>query len=156
MSDRATGTWIGRRLVLVPVLALAAVIGLGVGWWLGTMPTTTQGTATTAGPASSEGLPSLSPSTANTEPPPSALILDISASGDSLSVPFKVRSGWQIVWGTDGESFAFTVRGDHDMGTVVEETGSSSGATSIPYSGTFYIEVTARGPWSIKVLQGQR
>ena len=56
MSDRATGTRIGRDLVLVPVLALAAAIGLGVGWWLGTMPTAGQATAPTASSTSSEAL----------------------------------------------------------------------------------------------------
>jgi hypothetical protein len=60
------------------------------------------------------------------------------------------------VWQTDGERFEFAVRGDQDLGTIVDETGSASGVTSLAPEGTFHIEVTAQGPWSIKVVQGPR
>jgi hypothetical protein len=74
---------------------------------------------------------------------------------DATGGEFEVRPGWQIVWQTDGERFAFAVRGEQDLGTIVDQTGPSSGVTSVAAAGTFNIEVTAKGPWSIKVVQGQ-
>jgi hypothetical protein len=66
-----------------------------------------------------------------------------------------VIPGWQIVWQTEGSRFAVAVRGDQDLGTVVNQTVASSGATSIPTPGMFRLEITAKGRWSIKVLQGE-
>jgi hypothetical protein len=74
---------------------------------------------------------------------------------DLVSPSFDVIQGWQIVWQTDGPKFAFAVRGDQDLGTIVEQAEASSGTTSLSPAGTFHIEVTADGPWSIKVLQGE-
>jgi hypothetical protein len=72
-----------------------------------------------------------------------------------VSESFDVVRGWQIVWQTDGERFSLAVKGDQDLGTVVDQTGASSGAIAFAAAGTFHLEVTASGPWSIKVLQGE-
>jgi hypothetical protein len=82
-------------------------------------------------------------------------ILELSGSANKVSPDFDVLRGWQIVWQSDGDRFAFAVRGDQDLGAVVDQTGPASGVTSLAPAGTFHIEVTAKGPWSIKVLQGQ-
>jgi hypothetical protein len=66
-----------------------------------------------------------------------------------------VSPGWQIVWQTEGGGLAITVRGDQELGTIVNQDGPASGATSLPTAGTFHLEVTAKGPWSLKVLQGE-
>lgn len=62
--------------------------------------------------------------------------------------------GWQIQWKTDGDRIAIAVTGDQDLGTVVDVPGPASGVTSPPVSGTFRLEITADGPWSITVIQG--
>ena len=98
---------------------------------------------------------SATPPEPESELPPPGTILDVSGSGDKVSSTFEVRPGWQVIWQSDGAHFAFAVRGDQDLGTVVDQSGPSSGAVAPPGSGSFHIEVTAKGPWSIKVLQGQ-
>jgi hypothetical protein len=79
----------------------------------------------------------------------------MSGTGDKQSESFIVVPGWQIVWQTDGGGFAIAIRGDQDLGTIVNQDQAASGATSLPSAGTFHLEVTAKGPWSLKVLQGE-
>ena len=163
MSDQGTVTRIGRRSVLVAVLVVAAIVGWGIGSWLGNVardsgsapavspsPSATQLSSPSAAPAASA-----SPSVPASLAPPLGTILELSGTGDKQSESFTVVSGWQIVWQTDGGGFAIAVRGDQDLGTIVNQDQSASGATSLPSSGTFHIEVTAKGPWSLKVLQGE-
>lgn len=155
------------RSVEFPVaLAVAALLGVGIGTWLGRLETDAPQASTSPSPVASVtpgSSPTSSPSStlsASTtleasQPPPPETILELSGSADKVSPDFDVLRGWQIVWQTDGERFAFAVRGDQDLGTIVDQTGSSSGITSLAPAGTFHIEVTATGPWSIKVVQGQ-
>jgi hypothetical protein len=168
VSDQGQMAWIGRRSVLVAVLVVAAIVGWGIGSFVGNVSSeapigTPSGTALSTPSASASPWPSpSSPATAiasspelESEPLPPATILDMSGTGDKVSNSFEVRSGWQVIWQTDGEQFAFAVRGDENLGTIVDQTGVSSGAISVAPAGNFHIEVTAKGPWSIKVLQGQ-
>jgi len=144
-------------------LAVAAVAGWVIGSWLGTVSGGVPAQASVAPSASSTLAPSLSPSpTPSASPsspasiaPPLGTILELSGTGDKQSESFIVVSGWQIVWQTDGGGFAIAVRGDQDLGTIVKQDGPASGATSLPSAGTFHLEVTAKGPWSLKVLQGE-
>ncbi len=71
-----------------------------------------------------------------------------------VSEPFEVVSGWQIQWQTDGASLAIAVTGDQNLGIVVDEPGPASGVTSLAPAGTFRLDIAARGPWSITVVQG--
>lgn len=159
-------TRVGYPAALVAMFA-AVIVGWGFGTWFGSVgapetpggpvalasptPIPTQTAAPTASPSPSITLvPSQVPAT---DPPPPTTVLEIEGTGDLISEAFEVSEGWQIVWQTDGESFEFALRGDQDVGTVVDQTGSSSGVTSIVPSGRFYLEINAKGPWSIKVVQ---
>jgi hypothetical protein len=113
-------------------------------------PAPTQVPAATSGPT----VVSEPASTVNGETPGQVVVLDISGSGDLTSEPFEVREGWQLQWQTEGEAFTVAIRGDQDFGTIIDQPGSASGVTSPVPTGTFRIEVTAVGPWSIQVLQG--
>jgi hypothetical protein len=159
---------ISIRSVQFPVvLVAAALVGWGIGSFLGSMgsagPSPTPSATPSPSPSASASptpTPTVSPSPtssapAGTEPPPPATILELSGSANKVSPDFEVLRGWQIVWQTDGDRFSFAVRGDQDLGTVVDQTGPASGVTSLAPAGMFHIEVTAKGPWSIKVLQGQ-
>jgi len=75
-------------------------------------------------------------------------------SGNKTSTDFDVLVGWQILWQTDGQQLAIVVKGSQDLGRVLDVPGPASGVTSPPVSGTFHLEITAKGPWSIKVIQG--
>lgn len=171
MADPSTVTRVGYPAALVAVFA-AAVLGWGIGTWLGSAgsPVTPAGPVALASPSPTAtptptptptatpmptAAPSVAPPTAGppTDPPPPTTILEIEGTGDEVSEPFEVVEGWQIVWQTDGTAFAFAIRGDQDVGQVVRQSGPSSGVTSIVPVGSFYLEITATGPWSIKVVQ---
>ena len=144
-------------------LAAALVVGWVIGSWLGTVPggapapssVAPTASATLAPSQSPSPTPSTSPSSPATPAPPLGTILELSGTGDKQSESFTVISGWQIVWQTDGGGFAIAVRGDQNLGTIVNQDGPASGATSLPSAGTFHLEATAKGPWSLKVLQGE-
>ena len=62
---------------------------------------------------------------------------------------------WQIEWHNDGKEFGFAIRGDRDYGTVINVHESTSGLTSPVAAGSYYLEIAADGPWSIKVVRGE-
>jgi hypothetical protein len=144
-------------------LAAAVVIGWAVGSWLGNVAPNS-GSASAVSPSPSAAQPSrpspspaasASPSSPASLAPPLGTILELNGNSDKQSESFAVASGWQIVWQTDGGGFAIAVGGDQDLGTIVKQDGPASGATSLPSAGTFHLEVAAKGPWSLKVLQGE-
>jgi hypothetical protein len=83
-------------------------------------------------------------------------LVDLSGTSDAVSESFVARSGWQIVWETEGDRLEISIRGAGavDIGTVVTQDGPGSGITTPVPSGDFVIEVTAEGPWAIQVIQG--
>jgi hypothetical protein len=154
-----------RSVQFPTVLAVAAILGVGIGTWLGRLETNAPQASNVPSPAATAS-PGLSPSPSNStlpsalasdtsQQPTPETILELSGITDEVSADFEVVRGWQIVWQTDGEHFAFAVRGDHNIGTIVDRRESGSGQTSIAPAGTFHIEVTATGSWSLKVVQGQ-
>lgn len=86
--------------------------------------------------------------------PPGSVLADLAGEGDALSDSFFARRGWQIEWETSGTHFAYTIRGDVEFGQVINQNGPGNGITSPVPTGTFRIQVSAEGPWSIKVIQG--
>ena len=86
--------------------------------------------------------------------PPSSVVAEFSGTSDQTTAKFSVRPGWQIQWQTDGETFKYSIAGDLDIGKVIDQQGPGSGITSPVPSGTFFLEITAKGPWQIKIIQG--
>jgi hypothetical protein len=162
MTQRPPGTRIGRRPVLVAVLAAAAIGGWVIGSLLGGasppstgLPSTTiapSTTATAVSPLSSS--PSATLSSSAGPDTSAAPILELEGDGDGRSAEFDVLVGWQIQWQAEGDQLAIAVTGDRDLGTVLEIEGPASGVTSPPVSGTYRLVITADGPWSITVIQG--
>jgi hypothetical protein len=157
------------RSVRVPaVLVGAALLGFGIGTWLGRIGVDEPRSSAAVAPAASasastgaiptvESTPTTMPSTtpAISESPASpGLILELEGTSDATTETFTVEPGWQITWRTDGESFAFSVSGDQNLGTIVDKKGPASGVTSLAPGGSFRIEVKAAGPWSIVVVNG--
>ena len=81
-------------------------------------------------------------------------VLQLKGTGNKRSAPFDVLVGWQIQWSTEADHIVVVASGDKDLGKVVDEDGPASGVTSPPQGGTFRLNVTADGPWSITVIQG--
>jgi hypothetical protein len=86
--------------------------------------------------------------------PPGSTVAEFEGSGNQSTPAFKVREGWQIHWDSQSETFSLAIRGDRDFGTVVEVAEPTSGITAPVGAGSFYLEVTAGGEWSITVVQG--
>ena len=87
--------------------------------------------------------------------PPGSIVTEFSGDSDLTSEPFQVREGWAIQWESKGDHFAFAIRGDRDFGTIIDVDEPGSGVTSPTGAGTFHLEVTSSGPWSIKIAQGE-
>jgi hypothetical protein len=85
---------------------------------------------------------------------PGATILEMSGRGNETSEKFYARQGWSIEWENTGQYFSYTIHGDVEFGQVITQNGAGNGITSPVPTGTFFIEVVAQGPWSIKVIQG--
>lgn len=89
------------------------------------------------------------------EPPARTDVAEFSGTASGTTDSFSVREPWQIHWETQGESFSYAIRGDVDIGTVIEQEGPGSGVTSPMGSGTFHLEITADGPWQIRIFQNE-
>lgn len=87
--------------------------------------------------------------------PRGATVASFSGDGDLVTQSFRVREGWRIQWASTGSSFAMAIDGDRNMGTVVQVAGPEDGLAAPPSEGTFHLEITASGPWTITVLQGR-
>jgi hypothetical protein len=81
-------------------------------------------------------------------------IVTFTGTGDQTTPSFQVRAGWQIRWENEGDRFTFAIRGDRDFGTVVDQQEPGNGVTSPTGEGTFHLEITAAGAWTVTILQG--
>ena len=169
MTTHQTVARIGQGPVLATVLGATALVGFGIGTWIGSqsprsipdrpavVATPSQSpTPITTSPPSASPSPRVAAS-ATAAPPvgPLEIILEFSGTDHAVSQPFEVVSGWQIQWQTDGASIAIAVTGEQSPGVVVDETGPASGVISPGSAGTFQLNVVARGPWSVTVIQGE-
>jgi hypothetical protein len=170
VSAQATVARIGQGPVLAAILGVTAVVGFGIGTWIGNQtprsapinPAALASPSPSLGPSPTASLrPSPSPAStaspsqpAASPAPPQEIILTLSGTEHDVSAPFEVISGWQIQWQTDGASLAIAVTGDQNLGVIVDEPGPASGVTSLAPAGTFRLDIAASGPWSITVVQG--
>jgi hypothetical protein len=154
----------GKQPALVVILGIAGVIGFGVGTWLGNVvgPAPARVAAVSAAPSAATTNPSLAPTatpiaTAVPTQVPGAprQILALQGDSDDISDSFEVNPGWQIQWQVQGTSIAVAVTGDQNLGVLIEQEGPKKGVTGIAPGGAFRLEITADGPWSITVIDGQ-
>ncbi len=78
----------------------------------------------------------------------------LSGEGNAVSEHFIARRGWSIEWENTGSYFSYTIHGEVEFGQVITQNGPGNGITSPVPTGTFFVEVVAQGPWSLKVIQG--
>ena len=119
-----------RRVVRVLGVAIALILIVG-GYWVFTQ-----------GP----GRQLLSPA--------GSTIASFSGAADQTTGSFQVRDGWAVHWDSTGQKFSFAIRGDRDFGKVIDINEPGSGVTSPTGAGTFHLEVTAEGDWTISITQG--
>jgi hypothetical protein len=86
--------------------------------------------------------------------PQGSTVASFSGESDQTTGSFQVREGWAIHWGSTGQKFAFAIRGDRDFGTVINITEPGRGVTSPTGAGSFHLDVTAQGAWTISITQG--
>ena len=129
MSYPARSWRSGRSGIAVGLIVAVALVGIGY-WFV------------TAGP----GRQLVSPA--------GSTVLSLTGDGDLASPSFQVRTGWRIEWANQGERFSFAIDGDRQFGTVVEQEEPGSGVTSPTGEGTFHLEITADGPWTVEIVEG--
>ena len=163
MTEQRSGTRIGQRSILVALLVPAVIVGWIVGTLLGgasnptasSSPTPTPTTRVAPSPAPSTSVSptstiSSSAGLAVSAPP----VLELEGTGNERSETFDVLVGWQIQWQTEADHIVIAVTGDQDLGDVVDFPGPASGVVTPPAGGTYRLEITADGPWSVTVIQG--
>lgn len=129
MADASQRRSSGRPLIIALVGLLVLAAG---GYWL-----------LTQGP----GQQLLSPA--------GSTVVEFSGDSDQTTSSFDVREGWAIHWESTGEAFAFAIDGDRDFGTVIDVDEPGNGVTSPTGSGTYNLEITADGPWTVRITQGE-
>ena len=164
MTEQNSRTGIGQRSILVLLLVPAAIVGLVIGTLLGSsstppspLPTSSAapGIATpTPQPVSPSSSPTATISSSAGPAISAAPVLELKGTGNKRSAQFDVLVGWQIQWETQADHIVVELTGAKPLGKVIDEDGPASGVTSPPQGGTFRLQVTADGPWSITVIQG--
>lgn len=167
MTEQQPRTRIGQRSILVALLVPAVIVGWIVGTLLGgasnptaspsPTPTPTPTPTTSVAPSLTASPSASATATISSSAGPAvsaASVLKLEGTGNQRSETFDVLVGWQIQWQTDGDHIVVAVTGDQDLGDVVDFPGPASGVVSPPAGGTFRLEITADGPWSVTVIQG--
>jgi hypothetical protein len=122
----------GRRRWVPAIVGIVAVVTLAVaGWWFFTSG---PGTAITS--------------------PAGSVVASYSGDADFTTDTFQVREGWSIHWATEGPHFEFAMTGDSDIGTLINEDEATNGITSPVPFGTYRLEISADGPWTVEIRQG--
>lgn len=93
-----------------------------------------------------------SPASPTRGAPPAERVAKLSGTGDQTTKSFQVKKGWEIRWATTGTTFKFAITGDRDFGTVVDHQGAGGGSTYPIGSGTFRLQVSADGPWTVRIV----
>ena len=86
--------------------------------------------------------------------PPGSTVAEFEGDADEVTSSFDVREGWAIHWESSGDAFSFAINGDRDFGTVIDIDEPGNGITSPTGSGTYHLEITADGPWTVTITQG--
>ncbi|MCI0582590.1 MAG: hypothetical protein L0227_06790 [Chloroflexi bacterium] len=87
--------------------------------------------------------------------PEGATVAEFSGNASQTTASFTVRGSWQIRWNSTGGGFAMAIVGDRNFGTIINETEAAEGVSTPTTGGTFHLEITAGGPWTVTILQGE-
>ena len=83
------------------------------------------------------------------------VLQQVSANGSRNLRPFTAKDHWEIRWDNKGSFLSISVR--NSEGRPVSGGGSQQGAGSgesyQPKGGTYYLDVTGTGEWTVTVVQ---
>ena len=83
------------------------------------------------------------------------VVLELAANGQRNTRPFTVRDRWEVRWDLRGEMVTVMIR-DPD-GKFVTAGGQQEkpgrGASYQPKGGTYYLDITGMGDWTVTVVQ---
>lgn len=84
---------------------------------------------------------------------PGTVVAEFKGDGDQTTETFDVTGGWVINWETTGERFAIAITGGEVSDKVVDRGEPGSGTTVRAAGGTFALAITAKGPWTVRILK---
>jgi hypothetical protein len=90
-----------------------------------------------------------------TEPRPIGSGLEFRGGGTLNTRPFVVEGPWEIEWESEADIlqvFILNARGDF-VDLAANQMGPDSGASYQPRGGTYFLQMNAIGPWTIRVAR---
>lgn len=83
------------------------------------------------------------------------VVQQAAASGTRNLRPFTVKDGWELRWTASGPIFTVILHAPNGdpVDTIAVQTKPGPGATYYPTGGTYYLQISGAGDWSISVVQ---
>lgn len=83
------------------------------------------------------------------------LVDEFSGSEDDSTATFTVQGEWEVRWETEGDAFQVNLVDEdgEELQTVVDHEGQGGGSNYLTRDGTYSLDVTADGDWSIRVFE---
>lgn len=83
------------------------------------------------------------------------VVQQASASGTRNLRPFTVKDGWELRWTAAGPIFTAILHAQNGdpVDTIAVQTKPGPGATYYPTGGTYYLQISGAGDWSISIVQ---
>lgn len=83
------------------------------------------------------------------------VVFELSANGSRNTRPFIVKDRWELRWKLNGEIIGIMIK--HADGkyfaTGGEQNKPGEGSSFQPKGGTFYLDITGMGDWTVTVVQ---
>jgi hypothetical protein len=83
------------------------------------------------------------------------IVQQLSANGSRNTRPFTVRDRWEIRWDNKGPMLNITVRSADGkaLGGGAFATAPGVGQSFEPKGGTYYLDISGSGEWTVTVVQ---
>ncbi len=81
-------------------------------------------------------------------------IVEYAGDGQKLTPPFSISGPWEVHWQSDGNQFQIFLSDSlgNFIQLLVDQQGGGSGVSPIPQAGTYTLNISADGPWSLAIV----
>jgi hypothetical protein len=80
-------------------------------------------------------------------------VAEFSGDGNQTTADFTVGEDWEIRWHNEGNQFEMILVGPTSSRALMARSEPGSGTTVPRGSGTFHLEITAEGAWTVTIVQ---